>query len=224
MIIKPDLIDLGEAYRYMGFRGNPPDARMRQYSEEIVRDFYDLEGHFTYRCFPVEDTDGGIIVKGTSLVLSGNSIKEHLKGCHEVIVMAVTLSMEADSIIRRYQLRSMAKGLAADAIASAAVERLCDMAEGIILKEFENEFFTWRFSPGYGDLPLEIQGDVLSVLDATKRVGISITESGLMTPCKSVTAFIGVSHAPVENKRKGCSSCAMKGKCSFRAGGGHCGF
>ena len=55
-----------------------------------------------------------------------------------------------------------------------------------------NEFLTSRFSPGYGDLKLSVVEDVITILNATKRIGLSFTKSFMMTPVKSVTAFTGI--------------------------------
>ena len=49
-----------------------------------------------------------------------------------------------------------------------------------------------RYSPGYGDLPLELQREIIRVLDCGRTIGITLTESLLMQPSKSVTAVIGM--------------------------------
>ena len=49
-----------------------------------------------------------------------------------------------------------------------------------------------RFSPGYGDFSLEVQSAFLEMTDATKLIGITLTDGGIMVPEKSVTAVIGL--------------------------------
>ena len=109
-----------------------------------------------------------------------------------------------------------------DCLASAAVEAICNELERELTKKLPDWHFTWRFSPGYGDLPLSVQPQILDVLNAQKRAGVSCLESLLMVPSKSVTAIIGLSREPVENKRRGCSICSMAGRCDFRKRGIHC--
>ena len=46
-----------------------------------------------------------------------------------------------------------------------------------------------RRSPGYGDLPLSLSRTIINELDAPRRLGVSITDSGLLVPSKSVTAI-----------------------------------
>ena len=107
-------------------------------------------------------------------------------------------------------------------MASAAVEQVCDIAEKEIGERFAGKFTTWRFSPGYGDFPLECQGDFLAAVNAMRTVGVCVTDGGLLTPTKSVTAVIGISEKPVPQKRRGCGTCAIREKCDFRKNGGHC--
>jgi cobalamin-dependent methionine synthase I len=83
----------------------------------------------------------------------------------------------------------MSEGFVYDAIASAMVENLTDLAEEMTVSGREH---TGRFSPGYGDMPLEIQEELLSLLEGSRLLGITLTDSGLMSPSKSVTALIGL--------------------------------
>ena len=49
-----------------------------------------------------------------------------------------------------------------------------------------------RFSPGYGDLPLEFQRDFFRILRPQRRIGVTLTDACLMVPSKSVTALVGI--------------------------------
>ena len=49
-----------------------------------------------------------------------------------------------------------------------------------------------RYSPGYGDYPLSEQQRLMALLDAPRRVGVSLTDALVMAPSKSVSAVIGV--------------------------------
>ena len=72
---------------------------------------------------------------------------------------------------------------------------LCDEINARILREAAKEGLRGmrrRFSPGYGDLPLEMQREVCAVLNMPKEIGVSLTDTLLMTPSKSVTAIVGV--------------------------------
>jgi cobalamin-dependent methionine synthase I len=79
------------------------------------------------------------------------------------------------------------------ALGSERVESLCDAFEGYLKERLgEGIALRPRFSPGYGDLSLEFQREVFTLLDCPRSLGISLSESLLMTPEKSVTALIGI--------------------------------
>ena len=75
-----------------------------------------------------------------------------------------------------------------------------------------------RFSPGYGDAPLSASEDLIALLDATRRIGLSMTRSYMMTPIKSITALIGISERN-EDRRRDCSNCPAGPDCPYRKGG-----
>ena len=97
-----------------------------------------------------------------------------------------------DRRIARAKLGSPAKGLLMHAIGAQQVEGACDLLCRLLAKQFPDRQLTDRFSPGYGDLPLTLQRDVMNALDCGRTVGITLTDSLLMTPSKSVTAIIGM--------------------------------
>ena len=71
-----------------------------------------------------------------------------------------------------------------------------------------------RFSPGYGDLPLSAQKNIFAVLDPERRIGLTLNSSLLMSPSKSVTAFVGLGNTEKRGSNK-CSLCE-KTDCTLR--------
>ena len=119
-------------------------------------------------------------------------LKKHLEGCGEILLFACTAGAETDRRIARAKLLSPARGLLMHAIGAQQVEGGCDRLCARLAQQFPDRQLTDRFSPGYGDLTLEMQRDVMAALDCGRTVGITLTESLLMTPSKSVTAIIGM--------------------------------
>ncbi len=221
-MMKLNPISKEEAGRYMGIKGVPDDriAEMLDRCEIIVRE--SVRPKYVYRRTTVELAENGVFLGGISTMLSGRDIRKHLSGCTEAIVMAVTLSAEADKLIRRTAVTDMAEALAVDCLCSAGVEQACELAEKEIFENIKAKYRTWRFSAGYGDLPLDIQKELLKFLNAQRRIGLTVTENSLLIPSKSVTAIIGISENPVKRGRKGCDSCRMKDSCAFSASGRTC--
>ena len=124
-----------------------------------------------------------------------DALLSKLAGCEYALVFAATVGMEMDRLIKRTQNRSQATALLMQAIGTERVESLCDLFEGEVRDAATRCGVTAcpRFSPGYGKLPLEMQKDVFSLLSPSLNIGVSLCDSLLMTPSKSVTAIIGLS-------------------------------
>ena len=162
------------------------------------------------------------LVKISEVPTPGFSIKKHLDGCHSVIVMAVTLGMGVDNLIRRLQLTDMALAVIADSGATVLIEQLCDDFQKEAAAQTDG-YTTSRFSPGYGDFPVTVQGEIVRIADAGRKIGLNVTSGSLMIPRKSVTALIGVADHPVKGRLATCSECVLRGKCSLRKEGKYCG-
>ena len=103
--------------------------------------------------------------------------------------------------------------LGADA---ALIEDVCDEAGESMgrIEAAKGRRLRPRFSPGYGDFSIEHQRDITSVLDTARRIGLTVTDSLMLAPMKSVTAVIGV--AETEGcAAGGCGNCGKK-DCEFR--------
>ena len=159
-----------------------------------------------------------------SKFLQGEDIKNHLSGCNKAIVMCATLGVAMDNHIRKSQLTDMAKAVVLDSFGSVAIEQVCTQVDEIIAEKYKGKFLTFRFSPGYGDFPIEMQQPILQILDAQRKIGLCTNENFLLTPTKSVTAVMGVSDNEIEKKKRGCAVCSLKSSCRYRKAGSHCGF
>ena len=215
-------ISKAEAARYMGVKGEPDSAvaELLDRAEKQVRET--LRPKYVYLETDITITDEGVLLGAMTEPLTGEDIKRHLQGCNKAVLLAATLSQGADKLIRQAAVTDMAYSLALDCICSAAVEQVCDRAEEEIFAKEKALYRTWRFSPGYGDLPITVQRGFLLALNAQRRIGLTVTDSCLLIPSKSVTAVIGISDAPIERGRRGCAICTMKDSCAYRLSGSTC--
>lgn len=217
-------VNIAEALRYMGQRGAEISEEFRSIISECEKKLLkSISPKYTYRCFDIEHTDAGAAVCNTTLVLSGKDIREHLCGCEKAVLMCATIGGGADELIRRLSLSDMSESFITDALASALIEQVCDHAEKEIKEKFPDMYMTWRFSPGYGDFPIYQQKDFLNVTDAHKRIGLYLSEGGMMIPSKSVTAVMGLSGKPISPKKQSCSGCSMSDRCELKKRGERCG-
>lgn len=118
-------------------------------------------------------------------------LARHLARCPRAVLFGATLGVGIDRLIEKYSRLSPAKALMLQAIGTQQIEALCDA----FCREIEKESgapLRPRFSPGYGDLPLETQGEIFAFLAPEKRIGLTLTDHFLMSPSKSVTAIVGL--------------------------------
>lgn len=213
-------ISKSEAARYMGIKGAPDDtvAALLDEAERIIRNR--VVPKYVYRETPLCFENSGVRLECMNVPLVGADIRKHLDGCTKAVILAATLSTEADKLIRQAEVKGMAEALAMDCLCSAAIEQVCDRAEEEIFSRNSYPYRTWRFSPGYGDFPIEHQKDFLAALNAQRRIGLTVTESCMLVPTKSVTAIIGISEKTIDVKGKGCEICNMRERCALAKNGG----
>ncbi|MDR1210067.1 MAG: hypothetical protein LBK41_07120 [Clostridiales bacterium] len=163
-------------------------------------------------------SDSGVYADG--LFLPGRDIARFLARDERCILAAVTLGAEADRLIESARIVSVYEGYMTDAAASVLAERRLDAS--VLAGSGENAAGSGknrpRFSPGYGDLPLSVQTEFLSFLDAGRRIGLFASQDGLLTPRKSITAVIAKNAAP-----PGCETCRLSGDCERKKRGMTCG-
>ncbi len=143
------------------------------------------------RRFPLDRQAGVPALRDALLPLPGKDIAAHLDGCRSCLLLAVTLGTAVERELHRLAA-SPTEALYFDAACSILVEAAADAAQDAMLPAIPHGRITFRYSPGYGDLPLSIQSSFLSVLDAPRRIGLMLTDSGLMIPRKSITGIVGI--------------------------------
>ncbi|MBQ3925272.1 MAG: methionine synthase [Firmicutes bacterium] len=154
----------------------------------------------------------------------GKSIARHLDGCAGTVVLGMTLGRSIDERLTRLEVSDLAMGVVFDTGASLLAEAVCDLFEEKIRAEAMEKglYMTPRFSPGYGDMPLTEQRKIISILDAEKRIGLTLTGGGLMIPLKSITAICGTADRPVKGSLATCEECALWSECEKRKAGKTC--
>ena len=208
-------IDVREILHFLGWRGTPLESglllQLRQLSQTVVQQ---IEPRTVMQRFAIE-ADGSLA--GTSFQPEGKDASALLAPCHEAVLMAATLGAESERMLLRMQAKDAAQALLLDAVLSAAIEAVCDREEQKLRAEIQAQgmYLTDRFSPGYGDTPLEQSAQICAVLRTDRAIGLTVSKSGLMIPRKSVTALLGVSAAETVRRKTGCEACGMKDTCAL---------
>ena len=203
---------IDEVIRYLGYGENVPDKEIIDTITEIKNNAdLLLKPKSVYGTFGIGYFD-----------FLSSDLSAHLKGAESIILFAATLGAESERLASYYQKTDIQKAVIFDAVCNALIEQYCDCICQEIADKLlkDNKYINTRFSPGYGDFSIEYQSLILDNLNAGRRIGLSVNQSSLLLPQKSVTAIIGVFDSPPEGKARGCDSCNMKESCKMKGESG----
>ena len=177
------------------------------------------------RTLPCQYSGDNFQVKVGKIQLESQSLHRFLEQAPECIFMAASLGARVEQHLNILQIRDMAKAYLFDCVCLYYLEAKLDAWEENLRQSLgeDGRYLSKRFSPGYGDLSLETQKDLLDCLDAQRRIGIELTHNNLMIPQKSVTAILGIHTKAFNNKYTRCDACIRRENCKVQ-GGGHCEF
>ena len=151
-----------------------------------------LNYNVCYRYTRVEIIDS--VVDLGFMKAKSESLAKNLKGCDQAVIFAAGIGLGIDRLISRYSGIDTSRALVLQAIGAERVESLCDIFCRDLKIELQKEKSATRprFSVGYGDLSLEFQKDIFAFLSPNKYIGLSLNDSLMMSPSKSVTAIVGI--------------------------------
>ena len=207
-------VNPAEVFRYAGVRTAVPE--LEPLLEAVLAEMTpQLIGKVCWLELPITRKEG-ILDLGFAQTES-SSLSRNLEGCDRIVVFGATIGLAPDRLIARYGHISPAKALMFQAAGTERIEALCDIFCDKLCREAAARGLSLRprFSPGYGDLPLELQKDIFRVLDCSRMIGLSLNESLLMSPSKSVTAIVGLGPSAPGIHRRDCRQC-QKTDCTYR--------
>lgn len=184
-------IDSSETRRYAGLRKS-------EFSQATIEDAC-LEARLlaqpkgVWEVYPYDCTTQTVLAD-VPFTIAGAKIGKHLAGCTEVIILAATVGDAIEDAVTEYFGNGKyAYSTILDAAATTAVEQVADSMEKYLRPQSAAKGLAmrWRFSPGYGDWPIQQQPDMLRLSNAVS-IGMSLTDSLMLTPRKSITAIIGL--------------------------------
>lgn len=205
-----------EILRYLGYRGQEIPEPVGYLIEECKQELEQYAAPKNiWRSYPLH-IDGAEIDAGCFQTSSKN-LTGNLRGCEEILLFAATLGSRVDILLHKYGKLQVSKAVVMQAAAAAMLETYCDQINDELKEQYrqQGKYLRPRFSPGYGDFSLACQVPIAAALELTKRIGITLTDSLLMAPSKSVTAVIGISHDENRGTVRGCVSC-NKQDCEYR--------
>lgn len=184
-------IDKNEVLRYMGVR--VCDETTDTLLEGCIKECEVGDSFGPKACFCICDiTNKNHIVDMGVAVIKSDSLSKHLEGCDKIVIFAATVGIAIDRLVEKYSRLLPSKALCFSSIGAQQIEKMCDDFCLWLKNEYDEFELTSRFSPGYGDFDVCFQSEIFKLLDCHKKIGLSLCDSFIMSPSKSVTAIIGL--------------------------------
>lgn len=139
-----------------------------------------------------EKKDFGLVAF-SDVTIKSKDLARNLRDSSQIVLFAATLGPQCDQLIRRAQVKDQVKAAVFQATGAMYIEKCVDLLNEKIKQDAEAQGKTTRprFSPGYGDLSLDVQKSFFRLLPC-QRIGLTLMDTLIMSPEKSVTAFVGV--------------------------------
>ena len=209
--------DPNEVLRLLGYRRNKkPNGALAELVQESEREAETLvRPSGVFSLFEMESFPKGSFLSGMFADKSP-AIKIALAVC--------TIGPKLEEIVSNYSSSGqLTRALIIDAAGSSLTEAACDFVnEKICQRAVELSLHpAARISPGYGHWKIEEQGIIFELLP-TDSIGVSLTDSYVMIPRKSVSFAVKLlrepppdSHLTPGEKMSACKGCGRK-NCQFR--------
>lgn len=185
--------DFLETARYLGYVKNAqPDEATAKLIEKCISQMHQiLIPKLVYSIYDLHVDDNEICFAGEKIV--SKNLSRNLFGCSKIVLFAATIGPKVDLMIRKAQFTDTVASGIYQSVGAMFIESFVDDFNQHI-KQVMNEdgsVIKPRYSPGYGDVDLSCQKVFFKLLECNK-IGLTLMDSLIMAPEKSVTAFIGI--------------------------------
>ena len=201
------------ALKYLGYLDNQVDSNTEILLNECLKELEQVTPKFMYQIYTL--THHPLTIKELNLTINYPDLIDLFDSCDRIVIIACTLGLQLDQQLRYYSKINLTKMTVMDALASSYIEIKCDEYEA--KQNFGKR--TFRFCPGYGNVPLELNKNLANALNCSKHIGLTVQESNLLLTQKSMIRLIGLGD---EKLTKHCFSCVNKENCMYRTRGQRC--
>ncbi|MBO4963632.1 MAG: methionine synthase [Prevotella sp.] len=223
LAISPSMI-----YEQMGYGSSVPDADVQAEVDSILQQirkilrpryaFFIAEGvldddtNMLTLSHNLEGTNVSKAFSSSGTFSVGRIISRQLRGSRQFVVFVCTSGMTYQMLHDRLtEEGDMVRLFVADAIGSVIAERTADCMQAEVAAYIAGRGYknTNRFSPGYCGWHVSEQRRLFSLFPQSAPCGVTLTDSCLMIPIKSVSGVIGIGSS-VRCLDYSCGLCDMK--------------
>lgn len=177
------------AIKYLNYRGEVTPDQLDLVRKAIEGMKRIARPQFVFRYLSLVRDDEGRFITDAPVNIGFSSLQKLFenKNSDSLCILVSTLGPVIDKRISESADEDPAGMILLDACANAYIEEVTnDFQRRLNLGEE-----TFRFAPGYGDVPLSVQREIFDFMPEIAGIGIRLDENNLMHPMKSMTGFIG---------------------------------
>lgn len=213
---------LNHILRRQGIRGRSSRPEMVTVTEELlggIEKLQLLEPVFTYRAFQITELTRKWILLDNGARINGELLPSVLSKSKELTVVVCTIGPRLQDRVSSYLKKGEAlRGLLLDGIGTAAIDALTAQACKSVRKESLTRGYqaSSPLCPGMPGFALSEQWTLLEIASASE-IGVTLSSTGVMVPCKSTSAVIGIGpEMPTWTQAKVCAHCNLAKTCPYR--------
>jgi len=208
----------GDIIALLGDENGVPDSYTEDLLEQCIlnsKECMKPQASFTWLKALDPDSKEHILIEGDAFK-TGKIIQKMLAGSEAFAFMIATLGPGPESLARELMEKGeFLEGYITDLVASALIESIANQVQGHIMRIAGDQglLISNRYSPGYCSWDVSEQQKLFDLFPKN-CCDITLTESCLMSPIKSISALIGIGSS-VKYQEYTCEICSMK-NCVFR--------
>lgn len=196
-----------QALKYLGCDQSGA-AQMRPLLDKAFGEVHEKAlPRFVTKVYPLSHAP--LAAEGLSCDLNHPELQSLFARCDQVCVIGATLGRGIERYTTYLSKFDMAYMVVFDAMASSYLEYLCDAYEETLGFDLR----TFRYCPGYGQVPLSLNAHLAKALQMDKRMGLTVQPTYLLLPQKSMIGLIGLGDSGDE---KTCGTCPRIADCAYR--------
>lgn len=201
------------ALKYLGYQNQKLDQQTNLLLDQELEELKQFPFKYMYKIYTLSKQP--LKIKELDLNIDYPDLIDLFDSCNQVVIMACTLGIDLDRKLKYYSVIDVTRMTILDALASSYLEYKADEFE----KQQNFGKRTFRFCPGYGNVPLELNHQLASALQCDKHIGLTVLPNDLLLPQKSMIGLIGIGDDKI---KKHCFSCKLKDNCNYRKRGQRC--
>jgi hypothetical protein len=218
----PLSLDTSDVLRRQGIREYPD---LRAELKTLIRELIDsvesgfLEPAIVYEIYTITKLGHEQLHLKGNAVLCGSIFSRVLSSAKELAIAVCTIGPKLEEKVTDYCAKNdPLRGLLLDGIGSAAVDSLSQEFCKFMTHEASTRGYqaSSPLSPGMHGFPISEQWQVFHLAQA-EQIRVSLTESGIMVPRKSVSMVIGLGpQMKTWTQAEACARCNLRKTCRYR--------